>query len=179
MRWSRTLVLVALLVLIAACGSPAATTDGDGNGGDDGTEQSEAAQPTATPDSSDGGGDDGGGDDGGGDDGGGDGPSSGDLEGVLNGLVPPNSTQIQRTDADNIIFVIYESSDSPESLADHYPDAIADTGMEVISTTSAGGSYSWLFAENESSSFGGAVSVGPAADGGSGSSVSVQVSNGG
>jgi hypothetical protein len=172
MRWSRTLILLSLLVLIAACGSSAASADGDGgngNGNGNGAEESQEPEATATPADGDGG-------DGDGDGGNG---SSGDLEGLLSDLTPPNSSQIQRTEAEGVIFVIWESTDSPESLADFYTDAIEGTGMEIYSTTTAEGSYSWLFAESESSDFGGAVTLVPSSSGGSGSTISVQVGAGG
>ena len=170
MRWSRTLILLSLLALIAACGSSAASADGDGGNGDgNGTEASQEPEATATPADGDGG-------DGDGDGGNG---SSGDLEGLLSDLTPPNSSQIQRTDAEGVIFVIWESTDSPESLADFYTDAIEGTGLEIYSTTTAEGSYSWLFAESESSDFGGAVTLVPSSSGGSGSTISVQVGAGG
>lgn len=170
MRWSRTLILLSLLALIAACGSSAASADGDGDGGNgNGAEESQEPEATATPADGDGG-------DGDGDGGNG---SSGDLEGLLSDLTPPNSSQIQRTEAEGVIFVIWESTDSPESLADFYTDAIEGTGLEIYSTTTAEGSYSWLFAESESSDFGGAVTLVPSSSGGSGSTISVQVGAGG
>lgn len=174
MRWSRTLILLTLLALVAACGSPAASADSDGNGGNgngNGAEESQEPEATATPA-------DGGGGNGDGDGNGGNG-SSGDLEGLLSDLTPPNSSQIQRTEAEGVIFVIWESTDSPETLSDFYTDAIADTGLEIYSTTTAEGSYSWLFAESENSDFGGVVTLVPSSSGGSGSTVSVQVGAGG
>ena len=174
MRWSRTLILLCLLVLVAACGSNAASSDGGGNGGNgNGSEESQEPEATATPADGDGGSGDGDGD---GDGGNG---SSGDLEGLLSDLEPPNSSQIQRTEAEGVIFVIWESTDSPETLADFYTDAIAGTGLEIYSTTTAEGSYSWLFAESENSDFGGVVTLIPSSSGGSGSTVSVQVGGGG
>ena len=175
MRWSRTLAPVVVLVLVAACGSSAASADGNGNGGGNGTEESEAAAtatPTAaaTPDDGGGGGGSGGGSGGG--------VASGDLEALVDDLTPPNSTEVNRTTAEGIIFVIWESTDSTDSLRSFYEGAIDDTGMEVFSTTQASGAYSWLFAESEGSSFGGAVTVAPSSSGGSGSTVSVQVSTG-
>lgn len=169
MHWSRTLVAaVLLLLLIAACGGPAATADGDGdgNGSGDRTEQSEGAEPTPAPD-----------DDGDGNGGGG-GVGSGDLEGLMDGLTPPNSSEVSRTSGDGFLFVTFESSDTTDSLSGFYEDAIADTGMGTVSRTESEGSFSWIFAEDDNSAFGGVVSLIPATDGGPGSTVSIQIGSG-
>lgn len=89
-------------------------------------------------------------------------------------LVPPNSTEVSKTTTDTYWYVLYESTDSPETLKGWYENEIPKTGMKIISTTSAGGSYVWSIARDESGSFGGGVTVGPSGNG-SGSSVIVAV----
>jgi hypothetical protein len=149
-------------VAVVACGGggPAASDGGNGgNGGD----QSDTPDATATATADDGnGGPDG---------------NGGDLDQLAEDLTPPNSSETSRTTAGGVIFVTFESSDSPDSLRDFYEDAIAQTGLEVFSTTSAQGSYSWIFAESEGSSYGGVVTVVPSGTG-SGSGVAIQIGTG-
>jgi len=165
MRLARAMgmpLVVALILLLAACGGAASPSADDGE-----PEQSTASEPSVAPASSDDNGDGNGNGNG----------SSGDLDQLAQDLTPPNSTETSRTTAGEVIFVSFESSDSPESLRDFYEDAIADTGLEVFSTTSAQGSFSWIFAESDSSSFGGVVTVVPSGTG-SGSNVAVQIGTG-
>jgi hypothetical protein len=162
MRLARAFLLPVLAILIISCSSPAATTgDGDGNG------SQESVAPEATVAGEDGGG--GGGEGGGGGD--------ADIEQIAEGLTPPNSSETSRTTAGGVIFVTYTSTDSPDTLKSFYENAISETGWPVISTTSAEGSHSWIFAESETSSNAGVVSVGPGTDG-SGSTVAIQVGAG-
>lgn len=163
MRRTPLLIPAALVFVLAACGGgPGATDGGNGGNGDESAAASVAASE-AEP-STNGGGNGGG-------------PSEGDLEQLAQDLTPPNSTETSRTTAGGVIFVTYESTDSPEDLQAFYEDAIGRTGLEVFSRTSAGGAYSWIFAENDTSSYGGVVSVGPSGTG-SGSAVVVQVGSG-
>lgn len=159
MRWSRGLVLLLVVLLIAACGgSPAASADdSEGNGGS--SEAADTPEPAASKDD------------------GGNGGSAGDLDQLAEDLTPPNSTETSRTTAGGVIFLTFESTDSPDSLRSFYESAIANTGLEVFSTTSAEGTYAWIFAESEGSDYGGVVSVGPGVDG-SGSVIVVQVGSG-
>ncbi len=158
MRLTRFPALIAvplLALMLAACsaGSPSPSTD-DGGGGGGGE-----STPAATPDNGGGGG--------------------GDVEQVAEDLVPPNSSQLSQTNSEGVIWTVYESTDSPESLKNFYENAIPQTGMQVFSTSTVEDTYSWVFAQDDGSSFGGSVTVGPASDGGSGSSVIVIVSDGG
>jgi hypothetical protein len=165
MRHARAMgmpLVVALILVLAACGGAASPSADDGD-----PEQSTASEPSEAPASSDDN------DDG---DGNGNGSST-DLDQLAEDLTPPNSSETSRTTAGEVIFVTFESSDSPDSLRDFYEDAIADTGLEVFSTTSAEGSYSWIFAESEGSSTGGVVTVVPSGTG-SGSTVAVQIGTG-
>ncbi len=164
MRWSRGLAPLFMVILVAACGgSPAASADG--NGGNGGSSQAaDTPEPAASTDGGNGGN-------------GGDGGSEGDLDQLADDLTPPNSSETSRTTAGGLIFLTFESSDSPDDLRSFYESAIANTGMEVFSTTSAEGSYSWIFAESEGSAYGGVVTVTPGTDG-SGSFVGVQVGSG-
>lgn len=165
MQWSRTLVLpVMLLLLLAACGAPA-TTDGNGNGDD----ESQAAAATATPEAEESEDD---GANGEGDGNGGNGSVDGDLEQLAEDLTPPNTTETSRTTAGGIIFLLWESTDSPEEVADWYEDAIADAGLEVISRTSTQGAFSFFFGLEDGSDLGGVVSITPS---GNGSGVGLQI----
>lgn len=162
-RWVAALVMV---LAIGACGSPAVQTDGDGS---DGGASEPASDPTAQ--STDGG--DGGGDGGGG---GGGGGAISDPEALADELTPPNATETSRTTAGGVVFVSFESSDSPETLEGFYEDSIARTGLEVFSRTSAEGSYSWIFGVDDDSGAGAVVSVAPGTGGGS--VVGIQVGTG-
>jgi hypothetical protein len=157
MRPTRTLLLSALILALptlAACGgSPAATTQATATqGASTGGEPTEVATATAT------------------ENGGG-----GDAEAVADDLVPPNSTEVQRTESSGVFFVIYSSTDSFDSLKSFYEGAIPSAGMKIISTTEQSGTIAWIFAKDEGSTFGGAVSITPDSAGGSGQTVSVTV----
>lgn len=161
MRWSRALVAAMFVLAVAACSSPAASSgdgngDGNGNGGSSNPPASQAA-PQSQDD-------------------GGNGGNGGNADDVFNALIPPNSTEVSRTTAGGTFFATFTSTDSIESLTDHYESAIPGTGMEIFSTTSAQGGTAWIFADSEGSSFGGSVSVFPNTDGG-GSAVTVTVSS--
>jgi hypothetical protein len=159
MRWSRALTLPVLFTLLVACSGPAASQSG-------GTEQS--ANPTPTTEASTGGeatptqG----------------GAAGDDLDALVEQLTPPNSTESSRTSATGGIFVGWESTDSVESLKSFYEGAIPATGMQIVTTQSASGTFSWIFAESEGSSHGGSVVVAPSTTGGSGATVVVTVTSG-
>jgi hypothetical protein len=74
-----------------------------------------------------------------------------------------------------VIFVTWESSDSPEDVASWFEDALADQGMEVFSRTTAGGAFSYIFGIEEGSDFGGVMSIAPSGTGGGGSGVGLQI----
>jgi hypothetical protein len=167
MHRSLTLLAVLLLTISAACGGPGASTGGDGNGGD----ESEAAVASASTEASVEASTEASQDDGNGDGG----PAEGDLEQLVEDLTPPNSTEISRTEAAGGIVVAFNSTDSAESLEGHYEGAITATGMEIFSRSTVSGTFSWVFAESEGSSYGGSVTVGPATDGSDGSSVIIAV----
>ena len=171
MRWSRALVLVAILALLAACGGGGG--DGDGNGDDgDGATQSEPAEATPDDENDDGGGDDGG-DDGNGDD---DGGSTGsfDLDRAFEILTPPGGTELSKTTAEGIIFAAWDSDDDFDSLRSFYEDAIDEAGFEVITTTEAQGGIAWVVGVDDGSGVGGSISLFPASDG-SGTQISVTI----
>lgn len=167
MRWSRALVLIAILALLAACGGGGDGGDGGNDDGDgDGTTQSEPAE--ATPD--DGGGDDGGGDDG--DDGG----DAGDAEAAYERLIPPNADEVSKTTASGLVIAGFTTTDSVDSLVSFYEDAFSDLGLDILTTTEAAGGITWFVGTDENASeFGGVVSVIPAADSGSDTTVSIQI----
>ena len=160
MRSTRALAPIFLALLLAACGGSGASDDGGGDG-----PASEAAG-TPQPDETTGGGGGGGGN-----------GSSGDLDQLAEDFTPPDSSETSRTTADGVIFVTFESSQSPDQLESFYDDRITGSGLEVFSRTSAEGSYSWLFQDPSDDSFGGVVSVGPSGNG-AGSVVVVQVGSG-
>jgi hypothetical protein len=159
------MLLPALLLalLLVACGGPAASTDGNrGNVGD----ESQAAEATDTPEPAQSQGNGGNG---------GNGGFDGDLEQLAEELTPPNSTETSRTEVSGVIFVTWESTDSPEDLANWFENAIEDQGMDIFSRTSASGSFSFIFGIEEGSSFGGVVSIAPSGTGGPGSGVGLQI----
>lgn len=159
MRRPRALTAFALMFLfVAACGSPA-VSDGNGDGDGNGSEQSEPAEETQ--------GDGGGGGGGGGDR---------DVEAAFDTLTPPNAEEVSKTTAQGVIFAAFNTSDSLDSLTSFYEDAFNDLDLQILTTTEASGGISWFVGTDETAStFGGVVSVFPATDGGSGSTVSVQI----
>jgi hypothetical protein len=166
-RFTSLLIVPLLALALAACSgsSPAASKGGDGNGG-----QSTAASAEASSEASADTGGPGSSQD--------SGPGSGDVEGVANGLIPPNSTEITKTSVAGGLFVGYESTDSPDSLKGFYENAIPATGMVIITTSQSQGTYSWIFAENDQgTSFGGSVTVGPSSDTEGGSTVIISVTS--
>lgn len=166
MKRALALLLTAFVLLLAACGGSSSTPGGNDNGNGGGssaeasTEASVDAQPSESADSGGGGG------------------SGGSLDQIAERLIPPNSTETSKTTASGVIFVAYESTDSPDSLKGFYESAFGDIGWQVFSTTSAGGSYSWIAGESENSPNAGVVTVAPGSSG-SGSTVVIQVGAGG
>jgi hypothetical protein len=149
--------LAALLMLVAAaCGGSAASSApadaGTGSGSGNGTAASADA---------------------------GSGSGSGtaaasDAAKVGEQLQPPNSTETSKTTTGGYWYAIYHSSDSPDSLKSFFEGQIPKTGLQIVSTTTANGTYSWLVANDSSGTFGGSVTVGPGGDG-SGSDVIVGI----
>lgn len=165
MRWTRALVLIAILALLAACGGggsgESAGDDGDGNG--NGTSQSEPAEASAAPPPDD-------------DDGNGNGGNAGDAEEAFARLTPPNAAEVSKTTASGVIFGAFTTPDSVDSLTSFYEDAFDDLGLQILTTTETAGGISWFVGTDENASeFGGVVSVIPATDGGEGTTVSVQI----
>ena len=164
MRSVRTLLVGAMLVALttlAACGGGSGSSTGataNPGGGGASTPESTGGQPSdqpvATPTEQAGGG------------GGG-----GDVDSIVSALTPPNSNQLSRTDAGGGVIITWDTTDSADSLKGFYESKIPGTGMKIFSTTSAGGTYSWIFSESEGSSHGGSVTVGPSSTGAAGSSV--------
>lgn len=167
MKRALALLLTAFVLLLAACGGSSGTPGGNGNGNGGGssaeasTEASVDAQPSESTDG-----------------GGGGGGGGANLDEIAQRLIPPNSTETSKTTASGVIFVAYESTDSPDSLKGFYESAFGDIGWQVFSTTSAGGSYSWIAGESEDSPNAGVVTVAPGSSG-SGSTVVIQVGAGG
>jgi hypothetical protein len=157
-------LLPALAVLLISCSSPASS--GSDNSAQ-GSEQASTTASSAAGSSQDSGS--------GGNNGGGNGGGSGNVGDVAKALVPPNSHEVTSTTAADTSFIVYESSDSIDSLKSFYEDAIPKIGMRIFSTTQASGGVAYVMATDESASFGGAVSIYPS-DTGSGATVSVTVS---
>lgn len=157
---SRGRIAIAALFLaglVAACGSSAATGPGSTSADAAESEQAVAEQPVeASPDTP--------GDTSGGGTAAGTG-SSADIEGVARILVPPNATEITRTTATDTWFVVYETTDSIDSLKSFYEGAIPKTGLKVISTTTVNDGVSWTLSNDDNGTFGGAVNVYPSSDG--------------
>jgi hypothetical protein len=166
MRWTRALVLIAILALLAACGGggggESAGADGDG----DGTSQSQPAEASAAPAPDDDDDDDGNGGNG----------SAGDAEEAFERLTPPNASEETKTTASGVIFAAFTTPDSMDSLTSFYEDAFDDLGLQILTTTEAAGGITWFVGTDDTASeFGGVVSVIPATDGGEGTTVSVQI----
>jgi hypothetical protein len=160
MRRSRALILpVLLLLVLSACGGSGSSTD-NGNGGQSQSAaqsqaaESQAAESQAAQESQ-----------------GSNGHTAGDLDSLVSALTPPHASELSKTSAQGGVFIAWNSTDSVDSLKSFYESAIPGTGMTIFSTTSAGGTYAWIFAENEGSSFGGSVTLGPNSDGTDGASV--------
>jgi hypothetical protein len=175
MRWTQVLAGLLIVLLVAACGGGGS---GDGNGGDDGGESQAAGD-------GDDGGDDGGNgddesqpaDDGDGDDGnGGNGGSTDDAEEAFAVLTPPNAEEVTKTTASGVIFAAFTTPDSVDSLVSFYEDAFDELGLQILTTTETADGISWFVGTDENASeFGGVISVIPNTEGGTGSSVSVQI----
>jgi hypothetical protein len=170
MQWPRALVLIAILGLLAACGGGGPGDGGDdGDGASQGAAQSEPAEASAAPPPDDGGGDDGGGDDGGN-------GSAGDAEEAFERLTPPNADEVSKTTAGELIIAGFTTSDSIDSLTSFYEDAFGELGLQILTTTEAAGGVTWFVGTDENASeFGGVISVIPATDGGTGTTVSIQI----
>jgi hypothetical protein len=155
MRPTRILLLSALMLALAACGGATTSATPTGATSD---EASASAVASVSAEASASAGEGGG----------------GDAKEVADALVPPNSRQVQKHESSGVIFAIYTSTDSFDSLKTFYESAIPDAGMKIISPTEQSGTVAWVFAKDEGSTFGGAVSISPASDG-SGNAVSVTV----
>ena len=153
---------ILALMTLAACGGSGGSTAATATQGDGGA--SSAGEPTeaaSTPSQNPGGG------------------GTGDLQGIADQLKPPNATQTFNQTAEGIIVTIYTSTDSPDSLKNFYNGAITGAGFKVVSTStdSATNSTALVFAKDDNSSFGGAISIAPDPSGGAGTVVSVTVGN--
>lgn len=167
MHPSRLWLVPALLLalVLAACGGPGASTDGGNGGGESqGTEATPTPEGQESAAASTGNGGNGG-----------PGGFDGDLEQLAEALTPPNSTETSRTEVSGVIFLTWESTDSPEDVAAWYEGAIEGQNMNIFSRTSTQGFFSYIFGIEEGSNFGGVASVGPSSTGGSGSSVGLQI----
>jgi hypothetical protein len=158
MRTTRYVLALSLsALLLVACGGsgadtqqPAATQAAGGGGGGGGTATQNAPADTRQPAGTESGGGGGG---------------NVDVATVAANLVPPHSTEITKTTATDTWFVMYETTDSIDSLKSFYTDAIAKAGLQIISTTTVNGGVSYVIATDDSATFGGAVNIYPSSDG--------------
>jgi hypothetical protein len=149
-----------VLLLLAACGGsgtaatqqPGGGTTTTSSGGGGGGSSTEMPADTEAPAATDAGG-------------GGGGGGSGDVDALAAQLVAPNSSEIQKTEAQDTSFVIYESTDSVDSLKQFYENAIKNAGMKIITTTTIQGGVSYVFGKDDSGTFGGSVNIYPSGDG--------------
>ena len=147
MRSLRFLLLGTLLVLLAACGeSSASVFPSESTGG----EPSTASSASETPAESEGNG----------------GPSSvTDVDGMIDALTPPNSTEISRTDAGGSSIVAWESTDSVGDLRTYYVQKIAELNLTVLTTTEAANTYAVAVGTNsEGTGLGATVAINNAGD---------------
>ena len=164
MRWVRLLAFPVLTALLVACGG------GDGGSGDEGGSDG-ASNATAAATSAGSAGD--GGSSGSGSSGSGGGSLPDDFDEVAQRLQPPNANETSRFSTTDGLVVGWESSDSVESLKEHYDDAIAAAGFNVIGTMDVGGAHQWFLGDEDGDSVAASVSVAP--NSGSGSIVGITV----
>lgn len=148
MQSLRTLLLGALLVALAACGGPSGST-AESTGGEPSTAASASDPAAETPAESS-------------DDGG---PGAIDADTLIEELVPPNSTEISRTEAGPSTLIAYESTDSIGDLKTHYVLKIAELNMTVLTTTEAANTYAVAFGTDETGAgLGATVAINNAGD---------------
>jgi hypothetical protein len=130
MRVTRTLLLAVLLVVLAACGGgPGSADASESTGGEPSTAASTAESAAESTDDG--------------------GPGVTDAEGLLDELVPPNSTELSNTEAGGATLVTYESSDSVGDLKSFYVQKIAELNMTILTTTEAANTYAIAIGTNE------------------------------
>jgi len=140
MRCARALILPALAILVIACSSPSPS-----NGGGGGSEESDNPTATATA-TSDGGG-------------GGGGGAGGDVDQLAEDLVPPNSSEQSRISSQGTLIVSYTSTDSADSLNSYYENKFDELGVNVIGTSSAGATTTYVIGNEDGSGVQGGVTV--------------------
>ena len=143
MRSPRTLLLGVLLVALAACGGqPASSNADESTGGEPTTTESSGGEPSTAETPDDGG------------------PGSLDMDTLIAELVPPNSTEISRTEAGTSVLIGYESTDTVGDLRGFYIQKIADLDLNVLTTTEAANTYAVAFGTNEAGTgLGGTIAV--------------------
>ena len=133
MRSLRTLLLGALVVALAACGGgPDTSSTAESTGGEPSTVSSASQPAESAAESSDDGG-----------------PGAIDAESLLNALVPPNSTELSRTEAGGAVLISYESTDTVGDLKSFYVQKIAELNMTVLTTTDLANTYAVAFGTDE------------------------------
>lgn len=163
MRSLRSMLLGVLLVILAACRAGPASSTAESTGGEPSTGASasepaaSASEPAAeTPDDG--------------------GPAPGNISDLEDDLVPPNSSQISRSETPQGVLVAYDSSDSADDLKNYYTQKIGDLGMTVITTTDAQGTWAIAFGTDMTGTgLGGTIAV---ADSGNARNVVVTLATG-
>ena len=143
MRSMRTLLLGVLLVALAACGGqPGSASADESTGGEPTTTESTGGEPSTAETPDDGG------------------SGTVDMDTLIAELVPPNSTEISRTEAGTSVLIGYESTDTVGDLRGFYIQKIADLNLTVLTTTEAANTYAVAFGTNEAGTgLGGTVAV--------------------
>jgi hypothetical protein len=141
------MLLGVLLVVLAACGGPAASS-AESTAVEPSTAAS-ASEPAASMAESP-------------DDGG---PAPTSIEELEDELVPPNSNQLTRTETPQGVLVAYESTDIVPDLKAYYAQKIAELGMTVITTNEAANTWAVAFGtDNTGTGLGGTVAIQNAGD---------------
>jgi hypothetical protein len=140
MRCARALILPALAIVVIACSSPSPSSGGGGGG----SEETDNAAATATATS---------------DGGGGGGGAGGDVDQLAEDLVPPSSSEQSRISSQGTLIVSYTSTDSVDSLKSYYEDKFDELGVNVIGTSSAGATTTYVIGNEDGSGIQGGVTV--------------------
>jgi hypothetical protein len=143
------MLLGVLLIVLAACGGGGpGSSVAESTGGEPSTAASASEPAASTAETPDDGG-----------------PAPTSIEELEDELVPPNSTQISRTETPQGVLVAYESTDIVPDLKAYYARKIADLGMTVITTNEAANTWAIAFGTDETGTgLGGTIAVQNAGD---------------
>jgi hypothetical protein len=102
------------------------------------------------------------------------GSGTADVEGVYATLTPPDATEVSKTTAGGVIVAAFDSEEPLETVRQFFEDAFAEANLRVVNATTAQGGVAWAVTRPGDSSFGGAISIVPAADG-TGTQISITI----